>query len=186
MNVDASAPPEKSSWSKSVLGKILYILKNVTVEPIIFCNFLAFAFFRVAEHAGVYQVICIQNYDHLPNVDCYHLKDRPDIEDKVRDFIYFAKSHILSLLNLFFNPLIWPYFKYTTCSVYNKTNPVICLFDTSRLGTGHPRSLESMTLEPWTLEPRKQDPVHLIPWHYYNTWKIRACSCYREKIFISE
>lgn len=71
------------STMKQILKQILSILSGFTVEPIVFCNYLAFAFFRVAENAGVYRLICIQNYAHLPNVDCYHLKDLPEIEDLV-------------------------------------------------------------------------------------------------------
>lgn len=80
------------------------VVDYITVEPIIFCNFLAFAFFRVAEQAGLYKVICIQNYGHDDaSVDCQNLKYRPDIEDKVQEDtsvlnIYISMAYLLPAL----------------------------------------------------------------------------------------
>jgi len=91
----ANVNSQPASLLKFLLGRFVMILQGVTVEPIIFCNYLAFAFFRVAEHAGVYRVICIQNYAHLPNVNCYRLKDRPDIEDKVKSLKFKVRCKLL-------------------------------------------------------------------------------------------
>lgn len=62
---------------------IKYVLSNVTIEPIVFCNYLAIAFFRVAEQAGIYQIVCIQNFQNL-GVNCTKLKGNPVVEDMVQ------------------------------------------------------------------------------------------------------
>uniref|UniRef100_A0A915KTN7 Uncharacterized protein n=1 Tax=Romanomermis culicivorax TaxID=13658 RepID=A0A915KTN7_ROMCU len=80
-----TAKTEYDDGDRKVLdgGCVKKIADYITVEPIIFCNFLAFAFFRVAEQAGLYQVICTQNYRRDDaTIDCQNMQFRPDIEDK--------------------------------------------------------------------------------------------------------
>lgn len=68
----------------AILEKLKIFFSNVTVEPIVFCNFLAIAFFRVAEHSGLYEVICVQNYQQSHHVDCKNLHNYPVVEDLVQ------------------------------------------------------------------------------------------------------
>lgn len=72
------------SYPKRFCKSLKVFVSNITVEPIVFCNYLALAFFRVVEHSGLYEVICIQNYQQSHNVDCKTLKEYPDVEDLVQ------------------------------------------------------------------------------------------------------
>lgn len=69
---------------RKLVGRIKKFTNSITVEPIIFCNFLAIAFFRVVEQAGIYKVICIQNYQDSRGADCSNLKANPEVEDLVQ------------------------------------------------------------------------------------------------------
>lgn len=75
---------ETESKTARLGNKIKFFASNITVEPIVFCNFLALSFFRVTEHAGLYEVICYQNYHKDYDVNCKKLKSYPKIEDMVQ------------------------------------------------------------------------------------------------------
>ncbi|CDW52494.1 MFS 1 domain containing protein [Trichuris trichiura] len=59
-------------------GLMKRLLGEVTVEPLVFLNFLALAYFAVPMQTGIYKVLCIKIF---PGRDCTSLSNDPAAED---------------------------------------------------------------------------------------------------------
>lgn len=91
---------KKYQDKRKFVDKLSLFLSNVTVEPLIFCNYLAIGLYLVVVHSGLYEVICEQNFHQIKDLQCHHagLAKRPDIEVKVQRIA----SNVNMYLSLFY------------------------------------------------------------------------------------